>query len=64
MLRQYLREIIHQYNDGQCVPLKSILSEAVKDGIYNKGNVQKELESMVASGELTFNSDKMYVSLK
>ena len=64
MLRQYLREIIHQYNDGQCVPLKSILSEAVKDGTYNKGNVQKELDSMITTGELTFDSDKRCVSLK
>lgn len=64
MLKQFIRNVMLQYNNGQCVPLKTILSHAVGEGIYTDNNVFEALRDMERNGDLTMDADKECASLK
>ena len=64
MLKQFIRDVMLKYNNGQCVPLKTILSHAVSGGIYTDNNVFDALKDMERNGELTMDADRGCASLK
>ncbi len=64
MLKRFIRDVMLKYNNGQCVPLKTILSYAVSGGIYTDNNVFDALKDMERNGELTMDADRGCASLK